>query len=259
MKRTLFCLAWLIPSLALAAEEQRVAATRTFTIGVQDFQYSPHSFMQEGRYSGFGRDVLDLFASHAGYQFVYVPQPYIRNVVDLLKGKIDFQYPDSPKWLPDKKSGYNLVYSDGVVGYVDGINRHRADLGQPLSEIQSLVMPIGWTAKDYEPLEAAGQLTIDRVASVTGVIAMLLRRRADGAYLNADVVNDYVSSLGRAGEVSLDTTLPYSFGEFVLSSQKHPQIIKEFNEFLQHQADSVSQLKQDYGFKFDVDPKAHSQ
>ncbi|WP_372870854.1 substrate-binding periplasmic protein [Shewanella sp.] len=240
--------------LPVASEEVDGYVPPTFTVGVQDFYYPPHSFIEEGRYAGFGRDVLDLFASHRGYRFVYVPQPYIRNVVDLLGGKIDFQYPDDSKWLVEMKLPHTIFYSNGIVGYMDGVNRNRADLGKPLEELKRMVMPIGWTAKDYEPLVTEGKLIINQVGSVQAVIAMVLKGRVDGAYLNADVVNYHFASMGREGDVAIDTTLPYSFGHFTLSSKKHPAIIEEFNAFLNEQADAVASLKEKYHFKYDKEP-----
>lgn len=251
-----FCLLLLLCLSARlgVAKETEIDGINTFTVGVQEFYYPPHYYMEAGRYSGFGRDVLDLFARHRGYRFIYHPQPYIRNVVELLGGKSDFQYPDNINWLVEMKSTHEIFYSDGVVGYMDGINRHKEDLGKPLSDLKRLAMPIGWTAKDYEPLVEAHQLSINEVASVEAVIGMLLKRRVDGVYLNADVVNYHFASIGREGDVSIDPSLPYSFGHFSLSTKKHPKIILEFNQFLIDQAQAVAELKQKYRFKYEVDP-----
>ncbi|QSX37189.1 substrate-binding periplasmic protein [Shewanella sedimentimangrovi] len=226
----------------------------TFVVGVQNFYYPPHYFMQNGRYSGFGRDVLDLFAQQQNYRFVYLAEPYIRTVKDLFNGRVDFQYPDNPQWLIDMKADKALVYSAGVVGYVDGISRHSGDVGKPLDSLKRMAMPIGWTAVHYVPRVASGQLEILEVSSVEAVIAMLLRQRVDGVYLNADVVRAHFMALGKDKLVQFDPALPYSSGEFSLSTIKHPAIIAQFDRFLLEQADAVAELKRRYQFKYEQIP-----
>jgi len=228
---------------------------KTFVVGVEEFYYAPHYFMEGHRYSGYGRDVLDLFAKTHGYHIVYETMPYMRIVSNLLNGKIDFQYPDNPIWLTDMKAGHKIYYSDGVVSYIDGVARKKTDLGKPLSDLKVMAMPIGWSPVNYYDLVQKKQLKIIELPSVEAVIQMLLTNRVDGIYLNADVVDFYLKKNSREGEAAFDPTLPYIYSQFNLSTTKYPQVIQEFNKFLKTNASAIEKIKRKYQFKYLSDPK----
>lgn len=227
---------------------------KVFIVGVTSFEYAPHYFMDGDRFSGFGRDVLDLFAKKSGYEFKYQPRPYVRMVKELLTGEIDFQYPDNPNWLTEQKNGHTLFYSNGVIQYIDGIIRWKSDLGKPLSTLKRIAMPRGWTPTDYLPLVRRGELIIEEEDQVGAVIDMLRHNRVDGSYLNIDVANYYLESHKIFGQIDFDPSLPYQFSQYSLSSILHPQIIKEFNQFLIDSAAEIQQIKVKYKFRFDTDP-----
>ena len=260
-KRCIFLLALLLlPALAGAQAVQATQAAsaehKAFTVGVEEFYYAPHYFTVNGRYYGYGRDVLDLFARKRGYEFNYQPRPYVRMVKELLRGDIDFQYPDNPDWLTDLKRGHKIYYSQGVIDYADGISRRREDIGKPIGTLKLIAMPRGWTPIDYYPLVQRKELVIEEANSVEAVMQMLLSKRVDGVYLNADVVASYLAGTGLSVEAGFDKSLPYQFSRFSLASKTHPEVIKEFNQFLLDSASEIKKLKESYKFRYDVDPKA---
>lgn len=245
-------LLWL-PTLALP--QVAVTEPRVLTVGVEEFYYAPHYFTVNGRYYGFGRDVLDMFARKKGYEFNYRTLPYVRLVKELLRGEIDLQYPDNPDWLADMKRGHKIYYSQGVIEYVDGISRRRADIGKPIQTLKRIAMPRGWTPIDYFPLVARKELVIEEANSVEAVMQMLFSNRVDGVYLNADVVVGFLAGNGLSAEAGFDKSLPYQFSRFSLASKTHPEVIKEFNQFLVDSAPEIKKLKDTYKFRYDVDPR----
>jgi len=228
--------------------------SKLFVVGVTSFEYAPHYYMDGGRFSGFARDVLDLFAKKYGYEFQYQARPYVRMVKEFLTGEVDFQYPDNPDWLTAQKNGRTIFYSNGVIQYIDGIVRRNSDIGKPLSTLKRIAMPRGWTPTDYLPLVRRGELIVDEVDQAAGVIEMLLHNRVDGSYLNIDVANNYLESHKISGKIGFDYSLPYQFSQYSLSSISHPEVIKEFNQFLIDSAQEIQQLKVKYKFRFDTDP-----
>lgn len=260
-KRFIFLWALLLcwSTLALSQVSPMPQATspehKVFTVGVEEFYYAPHYFTVNGRYYGFGRDVLDLFARKKGYEFNYQTRPYVRMVKELLRGDIDFQYPDNPDWLADLKRGHKIYYSQGVIEYVDGISRRREDIGKPISTLRLIAMPRGWSPIDYYPLVQRKELVIEEANSVEAVMQMLLSKRVDGVYLNADVVVGYLAGAGLSAEAGFDKSLPYQFSRFALASKTHPEVIKEFNQFLLDSASEIKKLKESYKFRYDADPR----
>lgn len=254
-KRCVVLLALLLSLPGLAWPQMAVTEPKVFTVGVEEFDYAPHYFTVNGRYYGFGRDVLDMFARKKGYEFTYQPRPYVRMVRELLRGEIDFQYPDNPDWLADQKRGHKIFYSQGVIEYVDGISRRKADIGKPLHTLKRIAMPLGWTPIDYFPLVARKELVIEEANSVEAVMQMLFNNRVDGVYLNADVVVSFLAGTGLSADAGFDKSLPYQFSRFSLASKTHPGVIKEFNQFLIDSAPEIKKLKDSYKFRYDVDPR----
>lgn len=79
-------------------------AEEVIVVGVQDFEnYMPYSQYKNGKFAGFERELLDLFAKKAGIKFEYKALPIKRGYNDLLNGKIDIKIPDNPYWSLDKK------------------------------------------------------------------------------------------------------------------------------------------------------------
>jgi hypothetical protein len=116
-------------------------------------------------------------------------------------------------------------------------------------------MPRGWTPIDYYPLVQRKELVIEEANSVEAVMQMLLSKRVDGIYLNADVVTSYLAGTGLSAEAGFDKSLPYQFSRFSLASKTHPEMIKEFNQFLLDSAAEIKKLKESYKFRYDIDPK----
>ncbi|WP_338064006.1 hypothetical protein [Marinobacter fuscus] len=65
---------YFMPSLALFISMN--CSAETYTIGVEQADFLPHYGVDEqSSYQGFARDVLDMFAEHAGVTLVYKPLP----------------------------------------------------------------------------------------------------------------------------------------------------------------------------------------
>ena len=246
---------FLVQLAGFGIAQESIKNTKTFIVGVSTIDYAPHYYMEDGRYVGFARDVLDLFAQKHGYEFQYKPRPYVRSVKELLTGTTDFQYPDNPDWQNEQKNGHTVFYSNGVIQYIDGIIRRKEDIGKPVSTLKRIAMPRGWTPVDYLPLIKNDELAIDEEDQVGGVINMLLRKRVDGCYLNIDVANYYSETNKLTGQIGFDSNLPYQFSQYTLSSTSHPEMIREFNQFLVDSAAEILQIKARYKFKYDTDPK----
>ena len=69
MKLKAFC--W-----ALASIFSTGAMAQTYVVGVENLPFAPHYVTDEqGRYQGFSRDLLDLFATSSGITLEYRPMP----------------------------------------------------------------------------------------------------------------------------------------------------------------------------------------
>lgn len=239
MKRILTCIALLFSSYA---------AAQTYTVGVEKDNFMPHfGFDEQGQYSGFARDVLDLFAEHAGIDFVYEPLPVADLVPALAQDKIDFKYPDNPKWTHPESIADAMHYSQPVVEYVDGVLVSPRRKGLGLDHLKRLAAVEGWTPRGYQEKIDASQILLVRNESLPEMIREALLKNSDGAYYNVVVALHYINNIrARPSVLVFDPDLPYIRSNFRLSTLKYPELIERFDDFLIEYQSEIEALKADY-------------
>lgn len=222
------------------------AQADTFKVGVELQPYMPYSDVQNGRYMGYGRDLLDAFAAHQGHVFIYQPLPVRRLLSDLLNDRVDFKYPDNPRWNADQKQGYALHYSQAAAPAIDGVLVKPRFLGQGKERLLRLGTQRGFTPWPYLGEINAGKIMLIQANQIDSLLAMAMSDRVDGVYLNPQVVRHQLYNNAGSGLV-FDPKLPYQDDHYFLSSIKHPEVIAQFDAFLTSQAELVQTLKDRHG------------
>jgi ABC-type amino acid transport substrate-binding protein len=231
------------------------ALAQPYVIGVEQQDFRPHYWVgDQGEYQGFARDLLDLFARDAGLELQYRPLPVELLTRQLLEGGIDFKYPDSPDWARDAKRGREVIYSQPVVAYVDGVLVEPGRQGQGVEALGRLAVVNGWTPWTYQGLIDAGQVQRVRSGDLGRMIRQTMKREADGAYYNVVVATYYLDNIrARPGALVFDPKLPHTKGAFTLSSVRHPELIARFDRFLAEHREAVEALKARYQVEANLD------
>lgn len=215
-----------------------------WVVGVEELRYLPYYDYHEGQYGGMARDVLDAFAAHSGHQFEYRAFPIKRLYVEFLAGQLDFKFPDNPDWAGKEKTGKTLFYSAPVMPFVDGVLVLPARKGAGLEQLKILGTVQGFTAFDYLDTIAAKRLRLREISSLEALIQASLYRRIDGSYFNVVVAERYLSNrMKLPGALVFDPSLPHTRSHYHLSSLRHPEIIREFDDFLRDNPQLLSDLR----------------
>lgn len=224
------------------------AADTSYTVVVQDYAaLPPYSRYENGEYTGFNRDLLDLFAESRGYDFEYVAYPVKRLFFEFVEGAGDLKYPDNANWALHIKGDAEIHYSDAVVVYVNGVLVPPSDVGDGVDAIKKLGLVAGWTPIGFQEQIADGTVALYENNSYAGLLKQAIAGRIDGAYSNVATSRYYLKhELERPDALVFDETLPHVRSARVLSSIKHPHLIEEFNAFLQTHADEIRELKLQY-------------
>ncbi|MCZ4323765.1 substrate-binding periplasmic protein [Pseudomonas anguilliseptica] len=237
----------LLPLLAcLSFQLLSSAQAETFKIGVELQPYLPYSNVQDGQYLGYGRDLLDAFAAHQGHEFIYQPLPVRRLLSDFLNNRVDFKYPDNPRWNGDLKQGHTLHYSQAAAPAIDGVLVKPRFLGQGKERLRRLGTQRGFTPWPYLNDIKAGKILLIQANQIDSLLAMAMSDRVDGVYLNPQVVRHQLYNNAGSGLV-FDPKLPYQDDHYFLSSISHPEVIEQFDAFLTSQAELVQALKDRHG------------
>lgn len=242
-------------STVFVASFTLTAHAQTYVVGVENLPFMPHySTDKQGNYSGFAREVLDLFAADAGVQFEYRPLPGERLLPALLQGQVDFKYPDNADWAKAQKADAAVQYSQAVVNYVDGVLVPPTRQGQGADSLQRLAIVSGWTPWAYRERIDAQKTRLVESQDLPEMIKQALKKEADGAYFNVVVATYYLDNIrARPGALVFDPKLPYTRGTFHLSSIKQPVLIQRFDQFLAEHHEAIAKLKDKYQVEANLD------
>jgi polar amino acid transport system substrate-binding protein len=234
----LFAIVALFPNLILAKE---------YSVGVEAIDYYPLYAGHEEEYKGFSRALLDAFAKDSGYTFNYVPLPVARLYDTFLTGdSLDFKFPDNEKWSQKAKEGKNIVYSEPLVQYIDGVFILPENKAKPAEDLKTLGIIRGFTAWEYMDRIESGSLQIEESNDYDAMLMKAVKGRVDGAYSSVVVIQDKLDKMGESGSLIFAAHLPHTRSAYHLSSIKHPKVIEEFNAWMGKNADTVQSLKQKY-------------
>lgn len=246
MKYTIICLI-----LAFSAG----ATAQTYTVGVEQSDFMPHYGVdQQGKYIGFGRELLDMFARYADITLNYQPMPVAELAPSLAAGDIDFKYPDNPEWThPDSVAG-KVSYSKPAVEYVDGVLVAPRRKGLGLDHLKRLAVVEGWTPRGYQDKIAASDIQLLHNDDLPEMIRQVLLKHSDGAYYNVVVALHYINNVrARPDVLVFDPDLPHVRGTFRLSTLQHPTLIQAFDGFLEKRQQAIEALKTKYQIEANID------
>lgn len=234
----------------LALAWASILQAETFVIGVEDNRYLPHYSFENGEYTGFGRDVLDAFFTDSGLSYEFRALPVTRLFSTFISGGVDFKYPDNEIWSAQEKEGIPIRYSKPVVAYIDGVSVVPEKLDTPIDEIGIIGTVRGFSAWDWQDRIEAGKLILSENSSTEKLIQQALDNKIHGAYANIDVIQ-YIIDSRFDGTVALefDPSLPHTRSSYRLSSHKHPDLIEQFNGWLEANSDLVQSLKQKHNIR----------
>ena len=234
------------PLVLVACLMSSHAFSGSFTVGVQDTDYRPIFRGDLPSYSGFAREFLDTFAAKYGHTFTYRPFPSV-NLYDefAVKKTLDFKFPDNAYWAKEIKKDAKISYSRGVVSVTEGLMVLPANKGK--GNVSRIALVRGFTPFLYMDQIRDKKIAANEVNAPDAGISMVEAGRVDGVYLSVIVANYLMTDvLKKPGVLVFDDKLPNSKSDFSLSSIARPEVIKQFDEYLVKEKDTVDKLKAKY-------------
>ena len=224
-------------------------AEEKFIIGVEDNRYFPHYSYEDGEYIGIGRQLLDAFFTEKGYEYEYRALPVARLFQSFVDNEFDFKYPDNPIWSAGLKEGKKIVYSVPVMPSTDGVMVLPENFGKKtFDEIKLLATIRGFTAPQWTEKRRTGKVIMGENDSSKLLVKQALAGRIEGAYANIDILKYVLREIyNKPDALVFDTTLPYLRQYYHLSSIRHPNIIEDFNAWVQQNEEYINSLKNKYG------------
>jgi polar amino acid transport system substrate-binding protein len=229
-----FCLCWSLQA-------------KTYVIGIEQLDYYPHYDFKSAQPRGYFFDLMQLYSQWSGDKFVFKALPVKRLYKDSVE-LTDFVYPDNKAWQPHLGVDEQITkYYSAPVIYTLGATMvlpHKQQMR--LSEFKVLANIHGFSPTLWMELKKHSKFTILDVPDAESALRMTIRHRVDAANVEYNVALYHLEQMKLPGALVMAEHLPFSNLAFHLSSQKHPEQIRRFNQFLIEQQDQIQQLKQRY-------------
>jgi polar amino acid transport system substrate-binding protein len=225
--------------------------THALTLGVESTDYSPYFYLNdEKKYQGATRDIIDLFSEVSQLKISYDPMSVPRLFNEFVKGNIDLKFPDSPLWSASLQADIKVFYSVSVFQ----VNESLLILKQENTEIKKEDIKqvgtiLGFSTPSIAKLVANKEFETISTKSVEQLMHMLVSNRVQAVYFNEIVALGLVKKMYPKKQLSTHSQYPPFQYAYHLSSIKHPELITQFNQFLNSHADQVAKIRQRYGLK----------
>lgn len=200
-----------------------------YTVGVEDYVRYPFQTVENGRYYGVFRDILDKFAESERIKFIYKPYKVKELYQNFYTKKFDFKFPDNPVWRSPQKEKYPIIYSNFLTHYIDAIFVRKSDYGKVINELKTFGIVddiILWVLKTKEQ---RAKIELKRANSCAELLVMLNRGEVNGIFCNYDVMKYLLKNSAVEDDIIINLDLPFIDNYFYLSTIMHPEIIKKFN------------------------------
>ena len=194
---------------------------------------------------GIGWAILERFAEYSGNEFVYLSMPVRRLQMEMLKGNIDFVFPDNPEWYNTITDAEDKAFSLPLVQTLAATLVKGENLGKGSTSIKRLALPLGFTPVRWQQKIDNHEVEIVTVSDTYSGLTMLQNDRVDAIRIGYHVSAHFSRRYPQLGPFKVDVTLPHNEVAFQLSTMHNPKLIAEFNQFiLTHNALIESLYKQ---------------
>lgn len=115
-----------------------------------------------------------------------------------------------------------------------------------LEQFRSLAVIHGFVPTKWLALKDQYKYRMVDVPDVASALGLVLKGRLDGAVIEFNVAQHYLRSIAAEDQLVIAEQLPFTQLPFLLSSVKHPELLRQFNQFLIEHAELVTALKRKY-------------
>ena len=238
--------------LMLCLSTESMAETRHFTVVVQDIDYYPIYRADPGKhtYSGYMADLVAAFADHADIEFSYRVRPIRRMTLEYTAGKYDFAVPDNPNWNTHEKQGLSVNYTRPLLTFEDAIYVAAENDQLTPDDMRDIGTIAGFTPWKFKDRIESGQVELKTTRKPANLIRMALAGHVETVNLAAPVARHQFEALDVGDRlVPAPKLMENTVSHYHLSTIKHPEVIAEFNRFLEEQEALVQSLQQQYGLE----------
>jgi len=224
------------------------AYAKEFTIGVEDISYYPlydFSATNTNRPS-YSKDLLTAFFEEHNYSYRFVALPIKRFNKWYTEKELDFKFPDNQKWRDDKQNKLNIIFSQSAIKLMAGSYVLASNAIYKRDDVKRLATIFGFSPTLWFDKIVTKEVELIEENSPLSIVKHVLYGNADATNIDSNVIRHNLKFLKNPQTIILNTNIKHQVFSYHLSSIKHPEIIKQFDEFLQNNSKLLLELKKKY-------------
>lgn len=238
------CLALFLPWINITN-----SIAQEFIIGVEDVSYYPlYDFSaNDATKPSFTKDLLTTFFEQHNYSYRFIALPVKRFNQWYVENGIDFKFPDNVRWRDDKKNKLNITFSFPVVKLMAGSYVLAKNAKYQRNEIKKLGTILGFAPTLWFDKIKNKELELIEENTPFSIVKHIIYGNVDATNIDTNVIQHNLKLLEKPNAIVLNKNIKHEVYSYHFSSIKHPQIIKQFNEFLQSNSSLLRKLKKKHG------------
>lgn len=223
---------------------------KEYVIGVEDVSYYPlYDFSAEGfDRNSFTKELLSTFFRHQGYKFKFVALPVKRFDKWYVEETIDFKFPDNERWRSGESKKLKLTFSQPVLYLIAGTFVLKKNKNMPREAIKRLGTIFGFFPTFWYDRVNNNTIELVENSSAYSLVKHLLYGNIDAINIEKNVIDYNLQLLNKDQDaIVLNKKIKHERYAFHFSTILHPEIIQEFNLFLNENSQQIANLKNKYG------------
>ncbi len=215
---------------------------KEYVVGIEDINYYPHYDFTGEQPRGYFFELMQLFSQKSGHQFKFQKLP-VKRLYVAAKGEVDLVYPDNPRWQQYLYASYPKTFSEPVIHTLGSTMVRPENRHIPVARVKYLAVIHGFAPSKWLELKKIYSFNIVDVQDVPAALGLVLKKRADAAVVGYNVAQAYLAAHQQTAELVAGEQLPFTDVPFLLSTVNHPELIAEFNQFLNSEHAAIQALK----------------
>lgn len=223
---------------------------KEYTIGVEDVSYYPfYDFSaKQSNQKSFSKELLSTFFMHQGYKFQFISLPVKRFDKWFVEESIDFKFPDNTRWRSTESKKLNIRYSKPILYLTSGSYVLKKNKHLPEQAIKRLGTMYGFYPTLWIERVQNNSIEIVESHSTFSLVKHLLHGNVDAINVEGNVIDHALKLMGKdQNAIVLNKHIKHEQYAFHFSTILHPEIMQEFDQFLNSHSKQIAELKNKYG------------
>lgn len=221
---------------------------KEYIIGVEEVSYYPlYDFSATNvNKPSYSKDLLTAFFEQHNYSYRFAALPIKRFNKWYVEKGIDFKFPDNVRWRDDKENKLNITFSQSAVKLMAGSYVLESNAKYKRHDVKRLATIFGFSPTLWFDKVATKDIELIEENSPLSIVKHVLYGNVDATNIDSNVIRHNLKLLKQPQSIILNTNIKHEVFSYHLSSIKHPEIIKQFDAFLQNNSKLLLQLKKKY-------------